>query len=132
MVLISTILLIAVLFFGEITYNAVRSIDILGFNIQPSEFVKLALIIYLSYIYSKKQSYIDNLAKGVLPPLILIIIMVGLIIKQPNIGTTTIILLIDVKIIISTVIRFKILYLLTCKRGSSTLNFNHYHGSAYY
>src|SRR5690625_2211596 len=45
MLLISTILLISVLAFGEVTYNAVRSIDILGFNIQPSEFVKLALII---------------------------------------------------------------------------------------
>lgn len=112
MLLVSTILLVCVLAFGEVTYNAVRSIDILGFNVQPSEFVKLVLIIYLSYIYSKKQTYIDNFSKGVLPPLILIIVMVGLIVKQPDIGTATIILLIAGTIIVSSGIRFRHLFLL--------------------
>jgi len=114
MLLISTILLFAVLFFGDVTYNAVRSIDILGFNVQPSEFVKLVLIIYLSYIYSKKQTYIDNFTKGVLPPLLLIIGMVVLIVKQPDIGTATIILLIAGTMIISSGIRFRHLFLLIC------------------
>src|SRR5690606_1278811 len=46
-VIISILSLIAVLFFGETVNRATRSIDVFGFNLQPSEFVKLALIIYL-------------------------------------------------------------------------------------
>jgi len=44
-ILVSIILLIIVLMFGDNVNNATRSIDFIGFNIQPSEFVKLALII---------------------------------------------------------------------------------------
>src|SRR5690625_3848726 len=47
MLVISVVLLIGVLFFGDVTYNAVRSIQIVGVKIQPSEFVKLVIIIYL-------------------------------------------------------------------------------------
>src|SRR5690625_3189662 len=111
-VLISVIALICVLFFGDTVNKATRSIDIIGVNIQPSEFVKLALIIYSASVYSKKQTYIENFFQGVFPPLLLTFVMVGLIVIQPDIGTATIILLIVSTIIISSGIRFKHLLLL--------------------
>lgn len=106
-VIISILSLIAVLAFGETVNNATRSIDIGGFNIQPSEFVKLALILYLASVYSKKQQYINEFQKAVLPPLILTSIIVLLIIFQPDIGTASIIILIVSTIIISSGIKFK-------------------------
>src|SRR5699024_5621088 len=89
-----------------------RSMDILGFNIQPSEFIKLTLIIYLAAVYSKKQAYIGDFKKGVLPPLFLTLFMIGLIVLQPDIGTATIILLIVSTIIISSGIKMKHIALL--------------------
>src|SRR5690606_22328669 len=101
-IILSGVLLISVLLFGDTVNNATRSIDVLGFNIQPSEFVKLALIIYLASVYSKKQMYIKNFMQGVFPPLLLTIGMIGLIVMQPDIGTASIILLIVCTIIISS------------------------------
>ena len=108
----SFILLFAVIFFGDTVNRATRSISILGFNIQPSEFIKLTLIIYLSSVYSKKQEYIGNFVQGVLPPLIITGLMILLIALQPDIGTATIILLIVSTIILSSGIRFKHLVML--------------------
>ena len=108
----SFILLFAVIFFGDTVNRATRSISILGFNIQPAEFIKLTLIIYLSSVYSKKQEYIGNFVQGVLPPLIITGLMILLIALQPDIGTATIILLIVSTIILSSGIRFKHLVML--------------------
>lgn len=112
LIILSVISLLIVPFFGKTVYNATRTIVLLGFNIQPSEFVKLFLIIYLASVYSKKQSYIDNLSKGVIPPLVLSLFIIGLIVIQPDLGTASIILFIIAMIIISSGIRFKHVMLL--------------------
>ena len=106
-VIIRILSLIAVLFFGETVNRATRSIDVFGFNLQPSEFVKLALIIYLASVYSKKQQYINDFSKAVLPPLILTCLIVALIVFQPDIGTASIIVFIASTIIVSSGIKFK-------------------------
>lgn len=111
-------LLIAVLLFGETVNRATRSISIFGFNIQPSEFIKLSLILYLASVYSKKQEYIGNFVQGVLPPLIITSGMIFLIILQPDIGTATIIVLIVSTIILSSGIRMKHLALLILFAGT--------------
>ena len=103
----SFILLIAVNLLGDTVNGATRSISVLGFNVQPAEFVKLTLILYLASVYSKKQQYIGNFVQGVLPPLIITVLMVLLIVLQPDIGTATIILLIVSTVVISSGIRFK-------------------------
>lgn len=103
----SIILLILVLLFGESANNATRAIRFAGFSIQPAEFVKLGMIIYLSAIYSKKQAYITDFAKGVLPPLLILAFVIGLIVMQPDLGTSAIIFIISCAIIFSSGVRFK-------------------------
>src|SRR5699024_1042699 len=73
----------------------------------------LAVILYLASDYSKKQNYINEFSKGVLPPLILTGIILVLIVLQPDIGTTDIIFLITFIVIISSGIRFKNILFLT-------------------
>jgi len=115
MILLSIGLLLFTIFFGDTVNRATRSVDIFCFNIQPSEFVKLFLIIYLAAIYSKKQKYIGNFLYGALPPLVMTIVMVGLIVLQPDLGTAVIILLIVSTIILSSGIKMKhILFLFSC------------------
>ncbi|UCZ52342.1 putative lipid II flippase FtsW [Bacillus shivajii] len=74
---------------GVSVNEATRWVSIAGFQIQPSEFVKLGSIIYLSYVYSRKQAYINKFLSGVLPPLIVVVIFFGLIMLQPDLGTAT-------------------------------------------
>lgn len=111
-ILLSIILLVSVLLFGDTAHNATRKMVFGSMSIQPAEFVKIGLILYLASAYSKKQAYISDFFKGVLPPLILTAIVVSLIVMQPDIGTSTIILVIAGAIIASSGIYFRHLFVL--------------------
>lgn len=87
----SIFVLILLLFLGTNINNATSWFQVGVRNIQPAEFVKLAIIIYLSAVYAKKQSYIDNFNQGVIPPIIFLVLITFLIILQPDIGTAGII-----------------------------------------
>lgn len=69
------------------------------FRLQPSEFVKLGMVIYLAQVYSQKQVYIHKFIKGVLPPLIVVGLIFILIMRQPDLGTATAILMVTFFII---------------------------------
>ncbi|MEN1967007.1 putative lipid II flippase FtsW [Lentibacillus sp. N15] len=105
-------LLIGVLFFGTVVNNAQSWFSFGFISLQPAEFAKLGLIMYLASVYSKKQSYIQEFNKGVLPPLILTGAVLGLIVLQPDIGTAAIIFLIACSVIFSSGIKFKHLFVL--------------------
>ena len=95
-VLVSIILLVLIFIpgVGANVGGATRWIDIFGVRLQPSEFVKLGSIIYLAYIYSRKQSYINKFFTGVLPPLIVVLVFFVLIMEQPDLGTATTIVIV--------------------------------------
>lgn len=79
--------------------GAQRWIDLKILVVQPSEFVKLGMIIYLAQVYSQKQAYIDQFVKGVMPPLVLVGFVFGLIMMQPDLGTATSILLVTLLLV---------------------------------
>lgn len=105
--LLSLISLVGVLKFGTIAGNARSWFEFGPIRLQPSEFVKVAVIVYLAAVYAKKQQYINQFNKGVLPPLVFIILVSFLIAEQPDYGTVAIILLISGTIIISSGMNFK-------------------------
>ncbi|AZB42798.1 putative lipid II flippase FtsW [Bacillus sp. FJAT-42376] len=87
--------LLGILFlYGHTAGNAKSWIKIAGFTMQPAEFVKLSVILYLAAIYEKKQAYINNFKKAVMPPLFFTGFICLLIVIQPDIGTAMIIALI--------------------------------------
>jgi len=81
--------LVLVKFFGEgpaqrwLPLPAVLS----SFSFQPSEFVKLALVIYLADVLVRKEDEIQDFKAGFMPRLLLIGLVVGLIALQPDLGT---------------------------------------------
>lgn len=89
------ILLILVLIPGIGTLrNGSRSwFGIGGLGVQPSEFMKLAIIIFTGKYLSKNLKEIKNVKKGVFPILFIVIIVFGLIMLQPDLGTGAIILM---------------------------------------
>ncbi|MBU5595195.1 putative lipid II flippase FtsW [Amphibacillus sp. MSJ-3] len=96
LIFISIVLLILVLIpgVGLVRNEAQRWLGFGPFIFQPSEIVKVFMIIYFSYIYAKKQPYIGEFKKAVLPPLVILAIIFFLILEQPDFGTATHILLI--------------------------------------
>ncbi len=82
--------LIALLVIGKGAYGAQRWISLKVFSVQPSEFEKIILILFISYIfsldYSETKKFIFSLTGIVFPAL--------LIFKQPDLGTTIIIFII--------------------------------------
>ncbi|MFD2443380.1 FtsW/RodA/SpoVE family cell cycle protein [Bacillus sp. CGMCC 1.16607] len=102
MVFFSLIGLAGLFVFGHVAGNAQSWIKIGSFRIQPSEFVKLGVIIYLSAVYAKKQNYINEFDKGVAPPLVYLVLAFLLVAAQPDFGTAGIIFLIAVTIILSS------------------------------
>jgi cell division protein FtsW len=111
-ILVVILLLVGVLLFGNTVNNAKSWFSFGPVNLQPAEFAKLGLIMYLASVYSKKQAYINDFSKGVLPPLVLTVLILALIVMQPDIGTAAIIFLIACSVIFSSGIRFKHLFTL--------------------
>ena len=93
--LICFILLILVLIPGIGTVrNGSRSwFGIGSFGIQPSEFMKLALIIFTSKYMVKHEKEMKFIKKGVLPILGITLLVFGLIMLQPDFGTGVIIVM---------------------------------------
>ena len=71
--------------------NGSRSwIGVGAFSIQPSEFMKLAMIVFLSKFLSARQKYITSFKNGLVPSLSLVFIAFALIMLQPDLGTGTV------------------------------------------
>lgn len=87
------LLLVAVEVFGSTAMGATRWIVIEGIRIQPSELMKISLVFALArYFHYLHQ---DDVAKPIylITPLLMILVPFGLILKQPDLGTAFIILM---------------------------------------
>jgi cell division protein FtsW len=79
LMLIAVPLLAFTLFFGQNINNANRWLNILGFSFQPSEFAKIALIVYIARELTRKQDYISSFRDAFLPIIVPVLIICGLI-----------------------------------------------------
>ncbi|GAA0135887.1 stage V sporulation protein E [Paenibacillus sp. YSY-4.3] len=75
---------------GVVRGGARSWLGISSFGIQPSEFMKLGMILFLSYWLSKEDYKITIFTKGLLPPLGIMGLAFGLIMLQPDLGTGTV------------------------------------------
>ena len=66
--------------------GASRWIRLPGFNLQPSEMAKLALIMYMAYSLDKKQDKIKEFKSGIIPYMIVLVALIGCLMLQPDLG----------------------------------------------
>ena len=71
---------------GHTVGGAKRWLRFFGVSFQPSEFARLALVIYLAYSMSKKQERIKAFTIGFLPHVIVLGCLATLILMQPDFG----------------------------------------------
>ena len=91
--IIISLSLVGLLIYGYAANNAVSWYKIGPVTIQPSEFAKLAIIIYMAVYYEKHKEDMD-VQWNIIKPILFIIIIVGLVAIQPDMGTAIIIMLI--------------------------------------
>jgi rod shape determining protein RodA len=99
-------LLIVVLGYGMITSGAQRWVKIGSLSFQPSEFVKISLILALAKFFRQPPQPKGYLLKQLPLPLLLLFVPMGLILKQPDLGTAIILLLVFFSILIFVKIRW--------------------------
>ena len=81
--------------FGEKIYGANRWIQFGPFSFQPAEMLKISLILYLAAWIESRKEKIKDFYEGLMPFVMIIALVSFLLIKQPDIGTLGVIILIS-------------------------------------
>lgn len=87
-------LLVWVLLFGKYVGGSRRWIDFGPVSVQPSEIIKIGVIIVLARFYSRFASTRGFTLRELFTPLLLVMVPFFLIVKQPDLGTGMVVLLI--------------------------------------
>ncbi|CAH1207127.1 putative peptidoglycan glycosyltransferase FtsW [Paenibacillus plantiphilus] len=86
---IPVMILLALVPIIGVEINGARSwLQIGGISIQPTEFAKLGLILYLGSLIAKKGEKFRDFKKGLMPVFIIVGIICGLIMLQPDLGSS--------------------------------------------
>ena len=108
-------LLLLVLVLGDDSHGAQRWFEIGGFRFQPSEIVKVLVILFFAYFFMKHEEKISTL-KILVCSFALVGVILALIMAQPNLSTTIVTALIFVAMLFVAGISYKIVVsvLVTC------------------
>jgi len=95
LLVLSLLLLVAVLVpgIGVVRGGARRWLTLGSFSFQPAELAKIAVILYLAQSITRKGERMATLTFGVLPHLLVVGLCSGLIVLQPDFGTSAIVAL---------------------------------------
>jgi cell division protein FtsW len=88
---VTFLLLVLVLIIGEEVFGAKRSF--LGGSVQPGELAKLTMIVYVATWLTSKGDQIRDVTYGLIPFAVLIGAVAGLIVAQPDVSTSVLIVL---------------------------------------
>ena len=91
--IMSIVLLVVVEFYGVAGMGAVRWIDLGFMRLQPSEIVKVTVVMFLASYYDWLPKNKVSRPLWILLPLIIIILPVLMVLRQPDLGTGLLILI---------------------------------------
>jgi cell division protein FtsW len=98
--------LVAVLFSAPVN-NARRWFGMAGIGVQPSEFAKLAAIIFIAAILERRMHRIDEVTYSLLPIGIVVAALVGLILLEPDFGTSMSLILIAAAMVFTAGLHYR-------------------------
>ncbi len=82
-----TMLLLVAVFFLDRSHNTHRWIKLGPFSLQPSELAKPALILFLAWFLETRSKAMDDWRRTLLPAITAALVLAGLILMQPDLGT---------------------------------------------
>jgi cell division protein FtsW len=83
---VTTLLLISV-FFLDRSHHTHRWIHLGGFSFEPSELAKPVLILFLAYFLEGRSKLMDDVRNTLVPVAAPVLVFLGLIVLQPDLGT---------------------------------------------
>lgn len=92
------LLLVAVMFFGKFGGGSRRWLTLGPISIQPSELVKIGVIIALAHYYSRDAHTRGFALRELIKPVCYVLVPFGLIVQQPDLGTAMLLALIALSI----------------------------------
>jgi rod shape determining protein RodA len=123
--LLSLLLLLSVVFFGKKVLGARRWLQAGPFQLQPSEFVKIGVIVLLARWFSRDEKGIEKGQYSItdlLVPFAMVGVPVALVMKQPDLGTALVTLFVAMTMILFAKVRLRDLFLLAAAAvGGSVL-----------
>ncbi len=99
-------------YFARSIHGANRWINLGGITFQPSELLKCTIILYISYLLTKKDWLISLKIRDYIAPLIVWAISCAIVLKQPDFGLTVTITLTVLSLLFINHMRIK--HLLAC------------------
>ena len=111
---ILVVLLLITKFYGVQSQGSRRWINLFVFNLQPSELMKVGIILFLSNYYHKVSSSDINKIKYLLYPMLALAVPFMLVLTQPDLGTAILILLSGIVITWLAGVKWKIFAYLSC------------------
>jgi rod shape determining protein RodA len=111
--LLNVFLLLIVLIVGKISSGSQRWLDLGFFNLQPSELIKISLVIVLAQFFSSHEDYSEYRLRDLWQPFVLMLVPCGLILKQPDLGSALILVIICFSIILIMKVRWTSLLILS-------------------
>lgn len=122
------LVLVIVEFMGRTAMGAQRWLDLYYISIQPSELMRVSLIIVLAKYFSGIHDDSINKVLYLIFPSILVLIPVGLVLKQPDLGTAMLLLLVYFSILFMIGIEvWKIMIVPACGLVLSPIIWQHLH-----
>ena len=103
---LAVIALVVVLFSAPVN-NARRWFGMAGIGVQPSEFAKLAAIIFIAAILERRMHRIDEVTFSLLPIGIVVMILVGLVLLEPDFGTSMSLMLIAAAMVFTAGLNYR-------------------------
>ena len=110
---IISLVLVLVPHVGLLINGARRWLGAGSLSIQPSEFAKLSLVLYLAAMLSTRGERITSLVKGLFPLCVPMVIMVMLIMKEPDMGTASLLAMVAFALFFAAGARWEHLALIT-------------------
>ena len=98
---VSAMLLAVIVGLGRRVGGATRWLAVGPVNIQPAETAKLALVLWLAYSLAKKGDKVKSFTVGFVPHLLAAGLMMALLIKQPDLGSAIVLLLLTFALLFS-------------------------------
>ena len=98
--------LVAVLF-GEARNGANRWLNFGSLGVQPSELAKIVVVVFIAALLERRMDRIDDPAYALLPIGVVLAVIVALILREPDIGTSVAILVIAAVMIFATGIDYR-------------------------
>ena len=95
---------------GEEYLGGRRWILLFGSSFQPSEFVKVVLVVYLAHMLDRKRDTLDDTMNSVLPPLIVVAVFGSLIYLQNDFSTSVFVVLVSLLMLFVARVRLRFFF----------------------